>query len=256
MNVDVSPNLQSGYDEQYSDAMTAWRELGAKYKAQNILELTAHLNAKKVLDCGAGEGAVLQQLDDDGRFSELYGVEISDSGISQIHKRNLQRLAELHKFDGYTLPFEDQTFDIAYATHVIEHVEHPRLLLRELKRVSRHQVLEVPLDYRLGIDKEVKGQLAIGHINIYTPSLFRFFVRSEGFEIVDERLTSLPREIIRYNWYENEGRDFDLRAEARLLMSPVRRLWRRLRQGRRRFDEFEHDALTLLTRDAGRLEIM
>lgn len=256
MSTKVSPQLQSGYDEQYSDQMTEWRTLGGKSKARNILDLTAHLSVKKVLDCGAGEGAVLQHLSDDGRIGELYAVDISDSGLKQIRKRKLPNLKEVRKFDGYSLPFEDNAFDVAYATHVIEHVEHPRVLLRELKRVSKHQVVEVPLDYRPGIDNEVKGQLAIGHINIYTPSLFRFFVRSEGFEIVDERLTQLSREVIRYNWYRNEKRDFSLMAEAKLLLAPLRAPWRKFRRGKRAYDEFEHDALTVLTRAAGNLKIM
>jgi SAM-dependent methyltransferase len=210
----------------------------------------------KVLDCGAGEGAVLQHLNDDGRFAELHAVDISDSGIEQIRKRALPLLRSLQKFDGYVLPFDDGAFDLAYATHVIEHVEHPRILLRELARVSKHQVFEVPLDYRLGIDTEVKGQLAIGHINIYTPALFRFLLLSEGFELLDERLTRLAPEVIRYNWRHNERRKVGFRDEARLRLAPLRAWWRRLSRGRRTFDEYEFDALTVLTRAAGKLDIM
>ncbi len=258
MSTHVSAQLQSGYDEQYSDTMTEWRELGGKYKARHILELTERANlrsTRKVLDCGAGEGSVLQHLGDDGRFAELYAVEISDSGLERIRSRDIAGLKEVRKFDGYQLPYDDGAFDLAYSTHVIEHVEHPRMLLRELKRVSKHQVFEVPLDYRPNIDDGVRGQLEIGHINIYTPALFRFFVCSEGFEILDEKLTRLPREVIRYNWYKNEGRDFSLGAEAKLLLSPIRAWWTKLSR-RRHFDEYEHDALTVLTREAGVLEIL
>lgn len=252
----VSASLQSGYDEQYDDSMTAWRELGGQYKAQRILELSTGLGARRVLDCGAGEGSVLSYLDRSGRFDSLYGIDISKSGVAQIEKRKLSRLAEVRIFDGYEIPYPDGFFDLAYATHVVEHVEHPRLLLRELSRVSKHQILEVPLDYRIGCDRHVDSQLAIGHINIYTPSTFRFLVKSEGFEILNERLSRLTRDVIRYAWYNNDGRRFQVREELKLLLSPLLHYYERLKRGGRAYDEYCFDAITLLTRAGGGLRIM
>jgi ubiquinone/menaquinone biosynthesis C-methylase UbiE len=252
----VSASLQAGYDEQYDDSMTAWRELGGKYKAERILELAAGSVARKVLDCGAGEGSVLSFLDRSGQFDELYGIDISSSGVAQVQKRNLRRLVEVQKFDGYEIPYPDGFFDLAYATHVIEHVEHPRLLLRELARVSKRQIMEVPLDYRMDCDRHVEGQLSIGHINIYTPSTFRFLIKSEGFEILDERLSRLSRDVIRYAWYNNDGRRFDLEAEIGLLLAPLRHRYDRWRQGALRHDELSFDAITVLTRAAGALSIL
>jgi ubiquinone/menaquinone biosynthesis C-methylase UbiE len=162
----------------------------------------------------------------------------------------------VQKFDGYEVPYPDGFFDLAYATHVIEHVEHPRLLLRELARVSRHQIMEVPLDYRIDCDQHVEGQLSIGHINIYTPSTFRFLLKSEGFEILDERLSRLSRDVIRYAWYNNDGRRFELKEELKLLLAPLRRRWERWRQGALRHDEYSFDAITVLTRAGRGLEIM
>jgi len=255
MSIRVSPSLQSGYDEQYTDALSAWRELGGKYKAQNIIALARGLEAKKVLDCGAGEGSVLHWLDQAGCFEELHAVEISQSGIQYIERRRLGSVRTVQKFDGYHIPHENGAFDVAIASHVIEHVEHPRLLLRELARVSKYQIMEVPLDYRVGIDREVQGQLRIGHINIFTPALFRFLVRSEGFEILDERLTKLTRDVLRYNWYQNERRRFDLVAEVKLLYSPLSSWIKKLFKGRKAYEERAFDALTVLTRVAGELKI-
>lgn len=252
----VSASLQSGYDEQYDDAMTAWRELGGKYKAERILDLASGLGARRVLDCGAGEGSVLSFLDRSARFDSLYGIDISKSGVAQIQKRNLSRLAEVRIFDGYEIPYPDGFFDLAYATHVLEHVEHPRLLLRELSRVSKHQILEVPLDFRVGCDRHVESQLAIGHINIYTPSTFRFLVKSEGFVVLDERLSRLTRDVVRYAWYHNDGRRFQLREELKLLLSPLLQRYERFKRGKQQHDEFCFDAITLLTRAGDGLRIM
>lgn len=254
MDAGVSTALKHGYDEQYNAELGEWRELGGKYKAENIQLLSAGLGARRVLDCGAGEGSVLKWLSEAKCFEELHAVDISQSGVERIKSRKLPGLARVQVFDGYCLDYPDGHFDLAYSTHVIEHVEHPRLLLRELKRVSRHQVLEVPLDYRVGVDRGVAGSLRIGHINIYTPSLFRFLVKSEGLEVVAERLTKLAPEVLRYNWYKNEKRSYDLVRETKLALRPVGDFVKRLVRGRAHA-EFDYDALTVLTRPAGELGI-
>jgi ubiquinone/menaquinone biosynthesis C-methylase UbiE len=164
----VGKTLQSAYDEQYTEAMTQWREIGGKQKASNILSVTAGNEFSKVLECGAGEGSILMHLDKANRFDELYAIEISDSGVFQIKKRNLKSLKEVKKFNGYEIPYPDKHFGLAYCSHVIEHVEHPRLLLRELMRVSAYQVFEIPLDYCTNIDRDFQKILSTG-MSISTP---------------------------------------------------------------------------------------
>ena len=114
----VAVTFQSAYDEQYTDEMTEWRELGGKYKAENILNVCNGKSFSRVLDCGAGEGSVLKFLAASDLFSEFYAVEISDSGISQIKKRGIQKLKEVRKFDGYKIPFSDDKFNLSYCSHV------------------------------------------------------------------------------------------------------------------------------------------
>jgi ubiquinone/menaquinone biosynthesis C-methylase UbiE len=125
---------------------------------------------KKVLEVGAGDGSILQKLSDYNFGSEYHAVEISDSGVAHIRSRNIKDLVSVQEFDGYKLPFEDDSFDLVILSHVLEHVEHERLLLREIKRVSSNFVIEVPIDYKPNVDKRIKHFLAYGHINMYTPT--------------------------------------------------------------------------------------
>lgn len=251
----VSAALQSSYDEQYSDRITAWRELGGKYKSDNIIRICQEYKFSKVLDCGAGEGSVLQFLDASNVFPELFAIEISDSGISQIQKRNLPRLVEVKKFDGYEIPFADKAFDMVYCSHVIEHVEHPRILLREIQRVSKFQVFEIPLDYSIGIDEKSRDLLAYGHINIYTPSLFKFLLKSEGYEIIAERFTHLSEEVSRFHWYNNLNLKKDFFREMKLKTLPLRHAFIRAILGKRRFEEYGYSAYTCLVKEIGNLKI-
>jgi ubiquinone/menaquinone biosynthesis C-methylase UbiE len=252
----VSSALAKAYDEQYSDELTGWREVGGKYKARNIIEVCRGQVFRKVLECGAGEGGILKFIDLSDAFDELCAIEISDSGIRQIEKRNLPRLREVRKFDGYEIPYADKHFDMAYCSHVIEHVEHPRVLLRELKRVSRFQVFEIPLDYSIGVDRFTKDFLAYGHINIYTPSLFKFLLKSEAFEILAEKLTCSAPEVVRYNWPRNVGLRTAISREIMLRLDPLRRMVRRIQRGRAAYEEYFFSAYTCLVRSAGELEVL
>jgi ubiquinone/menaquinone biosynthesis C-methylase UbiE len=253
--LNVSKTLQAAYEEQYTDSITEWRELGGKYKAANILDVCRNYKFINVLECGAGEGSILKFLDASGIFPNLYAVEISDSAVSQILKRNLPKLIEVKKFDGYNIPYSDKEFDMAYCSHVIEHVEHPRLLIRELKRVSKFQVFEIPLDYDINVDQYVKYFLSYGHINIYTPSVFKFLLKSEGYEIITELLTHQDNEVVRYSWYKNLNLKKTFRKELSLKLNPLFKFWRQKRLGNDSYKEYGYEAYTCLAKGTGDLKI-
>jgi ubiquinone/menaquinone biosynthesis C-methylase UbiE len=194
----VSTQVQHAYEKQYKTNQQEWREIGAQQKARNILELTKSYTFHKVLEVGAGDGSILQVLSQHNFAKELYAVEISSSALQHIRQRNLPHLKQALLFDGYTLPFEDQAFDLVILSHVLEHVEFERKLLRELQRVAKYQVLEVPKDYRFGVDKKIAHFLSYGHINVYTPSSFRFLLKSEGFTILKQKIAIYSHKTYQY----------------------------------------------------------
>ncbi|MEJ0037596.1 MAG: class I SAM-dependent methyltransferase [Gammaproteobacteria bacterium] len=252
---EVSPSLKSAYDEQYSDEMTPWRELCASAKARNIMAVSAGHRFERVLECGAGEGSILKFLDEAGFCRDLYAIDISDSGIAGIRKRQLPHLREVKKFDGYRIPYADDAFDMVYCSHVLEHVEHPRVLLRELARVSRYQVFEVPLDYSPTVDDQWKHYHSYGHISVFTPGTFRFLLKSEGFQVHAQRYTRNTPEVIRYNWYRNMKMRANPVGEIKLMLWPIYRLVRRLQLGRSLYRELEFSAFTCFTERGAGLKV-
>ena len=55
-----------------------------------------------------------------------------------------------HHFDCHDIPFEDASFDVLMANHLMEHVQDDRRVLAEFHRVLRPggwAVLQVPIDY-------------------------------------------------------------------------------------------------------------
>ena len=186
--MEVAPNVQTAYEHQYQNQQSGWRETGAKRKALNIMELCAGLQPQKVLEVGAGDGSILVWLGRMDFAPEFHAVEIAGSALQLIREKDIPQLRQALPFDGYSLPFADDSFDLVILSHVLEHVEFERTLLRELKRVAKHCVLEVPKDYRFGVDKKTAHFLSYGHINVYTPSLLRFLLRSEGFVVVKQKI--------------------------------------------------------------------
>jgi len=254
-SIKTSKNIESEYNEQYTQRMTAWRELGAKYKFQNLTDVINGKSFQKILDFGAGEGSMLQYLNDSSQFETLHALEISDSGIAQIKERQLNKLKEVRKFDGYNTDFVDDEFDLAICSHVIEHVEHPRLVLREIKRISKYQVFEIPLDYSKDVDVKIDHFLGYGHINIFTPSLFKFLLKSEGFVIENELHSPIQREVLEFNWYQNMHLKKTFKRKILSYLYTNKSKIAKLLYGKVRADEFYHNAYTCFTSKSGELEI-
>jgi ubiquinone/menaquinone biosynthesis C-methylase UbiE len=200
----ISDNVKTAYDDFYKDHDDAWRMLGARYKAQHILEVCKGQSFKNVLEVGAGDGSILKYLSDNSFAPEYHAVEISDSGVAHIQSRSIKNLVSVQEFDGYKLPFADDSFDLIILSHVLEHVEHERLLLREIKRVSKNFVIEVPIDYKANVDKRIKHFLAYGHINMYTPTSLRYLLQTEGFEVVKDLTSMIEPEVTRFNAFINQ----------------------------------------------------
>ena len=256
-NSDNQASIVADYDDFYDESIVEWRELGARYKSQNIFDVTDGKTFENVLDCGAGEGSVLKYLDSADFCQNLYAIEISSSGIEKIEGLNLTKLREIKKFDGYSIPFPDKYFDLVYCTHVIEHVEHPRLLLREIKRVSKSQVFEVPLDHVINVDKYYKELHSFGHINVYTPSTFRYLLKSEGFAIKNDFKTKVNKEILRFDMYRNKKINKTILTELKLnILWPIIDVGKRIFWGKKRYSEFGYSAYTCLVEPSGELEIM
>ena len=82
----------------------------------------------KVLDIGCGFSA-----------SEYANV-ISDIQDLSNHYKDRNFI----KISGKELPFKDKEFDFVITSHVLEHVEDPKLFLSEIQRVAKSGYIEVP----------------------------------------------------------------------------------------------------------------
>jgi len=205
----VHSNLLSKYKNSYRGGMSQWRLLGGKPKANHIVSLCKanKICPSSLIEVGCGEGAILEHLDKQNFCENMYGIDIADSGVKVVLSRNLKTLKEAKVFDGYRIPYPDKTFDLAICSHVLEHVEYERILLREIARVSKKFIIEVPIDYRPGADSKANHFFSYGHINMYSPTTIRFLIKSEGFSIVDDLVDVTDPEVLCFNYFFNQKKE-------------------------------------------------
>lgn len=100
-----------------------------------LLDQGRSLRQAKVLDVGCGTGIADRYLA--GEVAELHGVDVSDEMIAEA-RRNVAQ-ATFRLYDGHTLPYPSQMFDLVMAICVLHHVpeEHRSSFVQELNRVAR-----------------------------------------------------------------------------------------------------------------------
>jgi 2-polyprenyl-3-methyl-5-hydroxy-6-metoxy-1,4-benzoquinol methylase len=97
-----------------------WARLGAIDKADNIVRLCADVPHARLLEIGAGEGAVLSRLAELGFGEACTAIDVAESGVAAIRERAIPTLVDSRSFDGETIPYADDAFDLAILSHVVE----------------------------------------------------------------------------------------------------------------------------------------
>ncbi|MBN1397939.1 MAG: methyltransferase domain-containing protein [Bacteroidetes bacterium] len=111
----------------------------------------------KVIDLGCGNGTLLSCLKKE-KHASVKGVELSASGVKICRKKKLDVIQG--RIDEH-LPFKDNSFDYAICNVTIQMVMYPEVLLSEMKRIARYQILSFPnfAFYRNRIQLLLKGKM-------------------------------------------------------------------------------------------------
>lgn len=175
------------YEGVYSASERDWRRVCAVDKAGHIAGLlgAAAAGIDNVLDVGCGTGAVLARLSAIGIGREFAGIDVVDPATNLEIEDAAAAPFRWSSYDGARIPFADASFDLVYASHVLEHVPEPRAFLSELARVARTFVyVEVPCELHARTNRRaLQSTLDIGHINFYTPDTFRLVLVTSGLNV-------------------------------------------------------------------------
>lgn len=129
------------YSQHVREAMAihGGHDVFIEAKAHHLIEIarqhfgdTAELS---VLDVGCGVGLIERYLVP--RFRRLCGVDIAVEAIREAKQTAPE--ATFLEYDGSTLPFRDDEFDVAFAVCVLHHVAEAdwQALMAEMRRVVR-----------------------------------------------------------------------------------------------------------------------
>ena len=86
----------------------------------------------RVLDLGCGQGDLTAVLA--GTGARPLGVDVADAALRRARRRHPELRFALAPIDG-PLPLQDSTFDVVWASEVIEHVADTARWLSEVRRV-------------------------------------------------------------------------------------------------------------------------
>lgn len=192
----------AAYEGVYDPAELDWRRVCSKDKARNIAALLGEQagEVRDVLEVGCGTGAVLLALKRAGIGASWRGIDMADPDHHRDPDIDPQSI-RLDAYEGDRLPFDDDSFDLVYASHVLEHVPDERGFLRELQRVSRRFVyVEVPCELNVRATvPTLQRTLDIGHINAYTPEAFKLKLATADMRIVKLRLFDFDMAVYRHS---------------------------------------------------------
>jgi SAM-dependent methyltransferase len=208
------------YEGEYSDRMKTWRRLAAKDKVNNLQALVGPSTVSTVLEVGCGTGAVVAEVARRGLGQRHVGIDMSDPSA---HADTAESAVELIKYDGVRIPFEDGSFDLVFASHVVEHVPDPRGFLAEMTRVAAGLIyVEVPCELNLRSDcQALKASVDTGHINMYTPESFMLLLQTAGLRVQTLRIFDHSLEVLQFNSTPLKGLLHKAIRQSALSISPV-----------------------------------
>jgi ubiquinone/menaquinone biosynthesis C-methylase UbiE len=177
-----------------------WERLPAELEPPSFERRLAFLRTSvragdRALDVGAGAGDFTAALADAGAIP--IGVEVAEAAVTRARTRHPDRDFRLVPLDG-ALPFEDGSFELVWASEVIEHVTDTARWLSEVRRVlvpGGRLLVTTPSHGRLrlalgGIERfsEPLGD----HLHLYTRRSLRTLLDEFGFAQIDVRAVEGP----------------------------------------------------------------
>ena len=101
--------------------------------------LVSQSDIQTVLEVGCGEGELAQPILQATRADSYLGTDLSSRIVEEARSRNPGLTFEVQNAE--QLPYGDKSFDLVVACEVLEHVENPEAVLRELDRLSAKWIL-------------------------------------------------------------------------------------------------------------------
>jgi SAM-dependent methyltransferase len=183
--------------EYYEDL---WERLPDELEPPSLERRLAFLRGSvragdRALDVGCGTGEFTAAMIEAG--ASAVGVEVAEAAIERARSRHPGLDFRLVPIDG-PLPFEDGSFELVWASEVIEHVTDTARWLSEVRRVlvPRGRLLVTTPSHgrlRVALSGVERFSEPLGdHLHLYTKRSLRTLLEEFGFAEVEVRAVEGP----------------------------------------------------------------
>jgi len=116
---------------------------------KNVSDLIEPVNGE-ILDIGCADGVFTKVIIDKARPEKTIGIDIVKSLVEDTKKRfRNNKKVEFMVADANSLPFEKNRFAAVFCLEALEHIDDPRQVINEIKRVLKkdgYLIILVPTD--------------------------------------------------------------------------------------------------------------
>ena len=169
-------------------------------------------DGNKAIDLGCGNGSLIKYLKERKNI-EIEGIEIVQSGVDFcLHNGFKAEQGEIDKTETYA-KFSNNQFDVAICNVTLQMVQYPEILLKEMMRISKYQIISFPnfayFENRLELffngvmpKKMLFGYhwYNTGHIHQLSLKDFKNFCKKNNIEIIKVKHLGCFRKIANLIW--------------------------------------------------------
>ena len=146
-----------------------WHSKGIKEGCEHLLFIDTIYPFKTVLDLGCGSGLACKIFQEGKK--ECTGVNLSGEKTHEGVK--------ILKQDIHNLDIPDNSYDLIFARHIIEHSPIPMHILFECKRIAKYSYIVVP-------DCNWLALSATNHYSVLTPEMWEKLFERVGLKIIEK----------------------------------------------------------------------
>lgn len=174
-------------DGTYLEQNPTWHAKDAPWKANHVAAVLGELKPRTICDVGCGAGAVLALL------CERYGADATGYDPSPQAIKLARELERPGLRFVVGQPEPNENFDVVLLLDVVEHIENPFALLRQVVELGKYFVFHFPLD--LSAQAVIRGRFErsradLGHLHYFSAETALALLRDCGYRI--ERWQYLP----------------------------------------------------------------